>query len=108
LFRRYAHRLIFFDLVDAKIRMPGGGPPPAEHGKMEKAGSQNGTFMLSNRDYGDCEVDLEGNNAHCEERGLQGMHRRSLGRRQRTRSANMLSTGYPFHSPNAFPVAQTA
>ncbi len=27
------------------------------NGKIEKAGSQNGTFMLSNRDYGD-EVDL--------------------------------------------------
>ena len=59
LFRKYAHRLIFFDLVDAKyeyqtaeLRLP--------NGKAEKTGSQNGTFMLSNRDYGDGEVDLEG------------------------------------------------
>jgi inosose dehydratase len=59
LFRKYAHRLIFFDLVDARyeyqtadMRLP--------NGKVEKAGSQNGTFMLSNRDYGDGEVDLQG------------------------------------------------
>src|SRR5437016_1061726 len=59
LFQKYAHRLIFFDLVDAKyeyqkdeLRLP--------NGKIEKAGSQNGTFMLGNRDYGDGEVDLEG------------------------------------------------
>ena len=59
LFRKYAHRLIFFDLVDARyeyqtqeMRLP--------NGKIEEAGSQNGTFMLSNRDYGDGEVDLQG------------------------------------------------
>ena len=59
LFRKYADRLIFFDLVDAKyeyqtqeMRLP--------NGKIEKAGSQNGTFMLGNRDYGDGEVDLRG------------------------------------------------
>ena len=59
LFRKYANRLIFFDLVDAKyeyqtqeMRLP--------NGKIEKPGSQNGTFMLGNRDYGDGEVDLKG------------------------------------------------
>jgi sugar phosphate isomerase/epimerase len=59
LFKKYAQRLIFFDLVDAKyeyqkeeMRLP--------NGKVEKAGSQNGTFMLGNRDYGDGEVDLTG------------------------------------------------
>jgi len=59
LFQKYAHRLIFFDLVDAKyeyqtaeMRLP--------NGKIEPAGSQNGTFMLGNRDYGDGEVDLQG------------------------------------------------
>ena len=59
LFTKYADRLIFFDLVDAKyeyqkdeMRLP--------NGKVEKAGSQNGTFMLGNRDYGDGEVDLQG------------------------------------------------
>jgi DNA-binding XRE family transcriptional regulator len=58
LFRKHAHRLIFFDLVDAKyeyqkeeMRLP--------NGKVEKAGSQNGTFMLGNRDYGDGEVPLQ-------------------------------------------------
>ncbi len=59
LFKKYANRLIFFDLVDAKyeyqkdeMRLP--------NGKIEKPGSQNGTFMLGNRDYGDGEVDLQG------------------------------------------------
>ena len=59
LFKKYAHRLIFFDLVDAKyefqkdeMRLP--------NGKVEKPRSQNGTFMLGNRDYGDGEVDLQG------------------------------------------------
>jgi len=59
LFQKYAPRLIFFDLVDAKyeyqnseMRLP--------NGKIEPAGSQNGTFMLGNRDYGDGEVDLRG------------------------------------------------
>jgi sugar phosphate isomerase/epimerase len=59
LFRRHAHRLVFFDLVDARyeyqaeeLRLP--------NGAVEKAGSHNGTFMLGNRDYGDGEVDLQG------------------------------------------------
>jgi inosose dehydratase len=58
LFRKHAHRLIFFDLVDAKyeyqkeeMRLP--------NGAVEKAGSQNGTFMLGNRDFGDGEVPLQ-------------------------------------------------
>jgi len=59
LFERHAHRLIFFDLVDAKyqyaredLKLP--------NGKVEKAGSHNATFMLGNVDYGDGEVDLQG------------------------------------------------
>jgi len=59
LFRKHAHRLIFFDLVDAKyeyqtqeLLLPNGAKEPP--------GSQNGTFMLGNRDYGDGEVDLQG------------------------------------------------
>ena len=59
LFEKYAGRLIFFDLVDAKyqfaredLRLP--------NGKIEKAGTHNATFMLSNVDYGDGEVDLQG------------------------------------------------
>jgi len=59
LFQKHAGRLIFFDLVDAKyeyqtreMRMP--------NGKVEPPGSQNGTFMLGNRDFGDGEVDLQG------------------------------------------------
>ena len=59
LFRKHAHRLTFFDLVDARyeyaredLRLP--------NGKIEKAGTHNATFMLGNRDYGDGEVDLVG------------------------------------------------
>ena len=59
LFAKYAPRLIFFDLVDAKyeyaredLHVP--------NGKVEKAGTHNATFMLGNRDYGDGEVDLQG------------------------------------------------
>jgi sugar phosphate isomerase/epimerase len=59
LFRKYAHRLIFFDLVDAKytyahqdVRLP--------NGNVDKAGTHNATFMLSNVDYGDGEIDLPG------------------------------------------------
>ena len=59
LFQKYAHRLIFFDLVDAKyeyaredLKVP--------NGKVEKAGTHNATFMLGNRDYGEGEVDLQG------------------------------------------------
>jgi inosose dehydratase len=59
LFRKYAHRLIFFDLVDAKYEYQKEDLRLA-NGKVEKAGSQNGTFMLGNRDYGDGEVDLQG------------------------------------------------
>lgn len=59
LFRKYAHRLIFFDLVDAKYQYQERDLRLA-NGSVEKAGSQNGTFMLSNRDYGDGEVNLQG------------------------------------------------
>jgi sugar phosphate isomerase/epimerase len=59
LFAKYAHRLIFFDLVDAKYEYQKEALQLA-NGLVEKAGSQNGTFMLSNRDYGDGEVDLQG------------------------------------------------
>ncbi|MBI3696674.1 MAG: xylose isomerase, partial [Acidobacteria bacterium] len=59
LFEKYAGRLIFFDLVDAKynfayqdVHLP--------NGKVDKAGTHNATFMLSNVDYGDGEVDLQG------------------------------------------------
>jgi sugar phosphate isomerase/epimerase len=59
LFQKHAHRLIFFDLVDARyqyaredLHLP--------NGKVEKAGTHNATFMLSNVDYGDGEVDLQG------------------------------------------------
>ena len=72
LFTRYAHRLIFFDLVDAKyeyqteeMRLP--------NGKVEKPGSQNGTFMLGNRDYGDGEVDLQGIMRDPEGAQIQGL-----------------------------------
>lgn len=59
LFQKYANRLIFFDLVDAKYEYQK-DELRLTNGKVEKAGSQNGTFMLGNRDYGDGEVDLQG------------------------------------------------
>jgi inosose dehydratase len=59
LFQKHAHRLIFFDLVDSKYEYQKDDLRLA-NGKIEKAGSQNGTFMLGNRDYGDGEVDLQG------------------------------------------------
>ena len=33
-------------------------PRNTQNGRVEKAGSQNGTFMLSNRDLGDGEIDF--------------------------------------------------
>jgi inosose dehydratase len=59
LFQKYADRLIFLDLVDAKYEYQKEDMRLA-NGLVEKAGSQNGTFMLGNRDYGDGEVDLQG------------------------------------------------
>jgi sugar phosphate isomerase/epimerase len=59
LFQKYAHRLIFFDLVDAKYEYASQDLKLAS-GKIEKAGTHNATFMLGNRDYGDGEVDLQG------------------------------------------------
>jgi inosose dehydratase len=57
LFDRYAERLICMDFIDGKyefqrreMRLP--------NGKVEQPGSQNGTFMLSNRDLGDGEIDF--------------------------------------------------
>jgi inosose dehydratase len=57
LIAKYAHRLVSLDLVDAKylyatrdLQLP--------NGAVEKAGTHNATFMLSNMDYGDGEVDL--------------------------------------------------
>ena len=54
---KHAARLISLDLVDAKyvyatqdLHLP--------NGQVEKAGTHNATFMLSNQDYGDGEVDL--------------------------------------------------
>lgn len=59
LFRKYNDRLIFFDLVDAKYQYAR-EDLPVPNGKVEKAGTHNATFMLSNADYGDGEVDLQG------------------------------------------------
>jgi sugar phosphate isomerase/epimerase len=57
LFEKYAHRLILMDFVDGKytfaredLHVP--------NGRIEKAGTHNATFMLSNKDLGDGEVDL--------------------------------------------------
>jgi inosose dehydratase len=57
LFEKYGHRLIFMDYVDVKyvyaaedLRLP--------NGKVEKAGTHNATFMLSNQDLGDGVIDF--------------------------------------------------
>jgi len=59
LFEKYADRLIFFDLVDARYDFASDDVPNAS-GKIDKAGTHNATFMLSNKDYGHGEVDLRG------------------------------------------------
>ncbi len=57
LFEKYGYRLIFMDYVDCKytyaaedLRVP--------NGAVEKAGSHNATFMLSNKDLGDGVIDF--------------------------------------------------
>jgi sugar phosphate isomerase/epimerase len=56
---RYAHRLLSLDLVDGRYEYAA-RDLVLPNGAVEKAGTHNATFMLSNRDYGDGEVDLEG------------------------------------------------
>jgi len=58
LFEKYAHRLLSMDLVDAKYVFATQDLVLA-NGSVEKAGTQNATFMLCNQDYGDGEVDLK-------------------------------------------------
>jgi inosose dehydratase len=57
LFDRYAERLISMDFIDGKyefarqdLRLP--------NGKVERAGTQNATFMLSNRNLGEGEINF--------------------------------------------------
>jgi inosose dehydratase len=59
LFRKYAHRLLSMDLVDARY-IHADNDVVLANGRVEKAGTQGATFMLCNRDYGDGEVDLQG------------------------------------------------
>jgi sugar phosphate isomerase/epimerase len=59
LFNKYAHRLVSMDLVDARYVYASSDVTLA-NGKIDKAGTHNATFMLSNQDYGDGEVDLQG------------------------------------------------
>lgn len=57
LFERYGHRLVAADFIDGKyeyaredLKLP--------NGTTEKAGTHNATFMLTNRDLGDGEIDF--------------------------------------------------
>ena len=59
LFEKYGHRLLSMDLVDARY-IYATQDLVVPNGRVEKAGTQNATFMLSNQDYGDGEVDLQG------------------------------------------------
>jgi inosose dehydratase len=57
LFDKYADRLICMDFIDAKYEFARQDLHPPNR-KIEKAGSQNATFMLSNKDLGDGEIDF--------------------------------------------------
>jgi hypothetical protein len=57
LFDKYAERLICMDFIDGKYEFLR-QPMRLANGKTEPPGSQNGTFMLSNRDLGDGEIDF--------------------------------------------------
>jgi len=57
LFEKYGHRLIFMDYVDCKYTYAG-EDLPVPNGAVEKAGSHNATFMLSNKDLGDGVIDF--------------------------------------------------
>ena len=53
LFDKYADRLICMDFIDGKYAFAREDLRPPGTERIEKAGSQNATFMLSNRDLGD-------------------------------------------------------
>jgi inosose dehydratase len=57
LFERYGNRLVSMDYVDAKY-IYAAKEVKLANGKVEPAGSQNGTFMLCNQDLGDGEIDF--------------------------------------------------
>jgi len=58
LFDKYAERLICMDFINAKYEFQRQEMRLA-NGKVEKPGSQNGTFKLSNRDLGEGEIDFQ-------------------------------------------------
>ena len=58
LFDKYAERLICMDFIDGKYEFQR-QEMHLPNGKVEKPGSQNGTFMLSNRNLGEGEIDFE-------------------------------------------------
>jgi sugar phosphate isomerase/epimerase len=57
LFEKHGHRLIFMDYVDVKYGYATEDLRLA-NGKVEKAGTHNATFMLSNQDLGDGVIDF--------------------------------------------------
>jgi sugar phosphate isomerase/epimerase len=57
LFRKYGHRLVSMDYVDAKYVFAHKDVVTA-NGKVDPAGTQNATFMLCNQDLGDGEIDF--------------------------------------------------
>jgi len=58
LFDKYAERLICMDFIDGKYEFQR-QEMHLPNGKVEKPGSQNGTFMLSNRNLGEGEIDFQ-------------------------------------------------
>ena len=57
LFEKYGHRLHSMDFIDAKYVYAHKDVVTA-NGKVEKAGTQNATFLLCNQDLGDGEIDF--------------------------------------------------
>lgn len=57
LFERHGHRLISMDYIDAKYAYAA-SDLNLPNGKVEKTGTHNATFMLSNQDLGDGEIDF--------------------------------------------------
>src|SRR6266849_10210851 len=58
LFEKYNDRMIFMDFIDGKYTFAREDVKLA-NGVVHRAGSQNGTFMLSNRNLGEGEIDFE-------------------------------------------------
>jgi inosose dehydratase len=71
LFEKYGRRLIFMDYVDAKYVYAYQDVRSA-NGKVDKAATQNATFLLCNQDLGDGEVDFPSLHRILKQSGYKG------------------------------------